>query len=165
MLGVTRTGAFDLLPYPAISTSSAIRAMVSTAVRGWAPDAVSPESMTASVPSIMALATSEVSALVGRGLTIIDSSICVAVITGLPAMLQAWMIFFWISGTFSAWISTPRSPRATITASVTFRILLKLRNASGFSILATTGMFLPALKIIRLICSTSSWVRTNESAM
>ncbi len=35
--------------------------------------------MTASVPSITALATSETSARVGAGLLIIDSSICVAV--------------------------------------------------------------------------------------
>src|SRR5437588_318725 len=39
--------------------------------------------MTASVPSKMALATSLASARVGRGFSIIDSSICVAVITGL----------------------------------------------------------------------------------
>ena len=39
--------------------------------------------MTASVPSKMALATSLASARVGRGFSIIDSSIWVAVITGL----------------------------------------------------------------------------------
>ena len=43
--------------------------------------AVSAESMTASVPSKTALATSEASALVGRRCWVIDSNICVAVIT------------------------------------------------------------------------------------
>jgi putative Mn2+ efflux pump MntP len=42
--------------------------------------------MMASVPSSTALATSLASARVGRGLRIIESSICVAVITGLAAM-------------------------------------------------------------------------------
>src|SRR6185369_9033030 len=78
----------------ALSTSLAMRTIVSTDSMGKSPDAVSAESMIASVPSIIALATSEVSALVGRGLRIIESSICVAVMTGLPALLHAWMIFF-----------------------------------------------------------------------
>ena len=51
---------------------------------GRAPTAVSSESMSASVPSITALATSFTSARVGSGERVIDSSICVAVITGLP---------------------------------------------------------------------------------
>jgi len=50
-------------------------AMVETAVSGKSPFAVSPESITQSVPSYTALATSVISALVGRGLLIIDSSI------------------------------------------------------------------------------------------
>jgi hypothetical protein len=65
--------------------------MVSTAMTGKAPLAVSPESITASVPSKTALATSEASARVGRGFFIILSIIYVAwefihltVITGLP---------------------------------------------------------------------------------
>ena len=66
---------------------------------GSAPTAVSSESMSASVPSSTALATSFTSARVGSGERVIDSSICVAVITGLPAMLQNRMISFWISGT------------------------------------------------------------------
>jgi len=41
--------------------------------------------MTQSVPSRMALATSVDSARVGSRLAVIDSSICVAVMTGLPA--------------------------------------------------------------------------------
>src|SRR5882672_11210947 len=50
---------------------------------GYLPTALSPESMTASVPSMTAFETSETSARVGIGLWIIDSIICVAVITTL----------------------------------------------------------------------------------
>src|SRR3954447_6280455 len=45
-----------------------------------------------------------------------DSSIWVATITGLPALRQARSTWRWIVGTFWGGISTPRSPRATITA-------------------------------------------------
>jgi hypothetical protein len=79
---------------------------------------VSPDSMTASVPSKSALATSLASARVGRGFSIMDSSICVAVITGRPYRLASWMIRFCAIGTCSKGSSTPRSPRATMTASV-----------------------------------------------
>ena len=53
-----------------------------------------PESITASVPSRIALATSVASARVGRGEAIIDSSIWVAVTTGLLARLHLAMISF-----------------------------------------------------------------------
>ncbi len=66
------------------SASQAILAIVDTASTGYFPFAVSPESMIASEPSNIALATSDTSALVGLGFLIIDSSIWVAVITGLP---------------------------------------------------------------------------------
>eukprot|EP00959_Pyramimonas_sp_CCMP1952_P321374 6724971-Pyramimonas_sp.AAC.1 len=46
-----------------------------------------------------------------------DSSICVAQITNLPAMLHLVMICFCARATFSEGISMPRSPRATITPS------------------------------------------------
>ena len=55
--------------------------MACTALTGYLPAAVSAESITASVPSSTALATSLTSARVGTGLWIIDSIICVAVIT------------------------------------------------------------------------------------
>ena len=55
-----------------------IASMVST---GNLPAAVSADSMTASVPSSTALATSNTSARVGNGDSIIDSIICVAVMT------------------------------------------------------------------------------------
>ena len=48
----------------------------------------SPDSITASVPSRMALATSVASARVGMRLVTIDSSICVAVMTGLPGEVR-----------------------------------------------------------------------------
>lgn len=56
-----------------------------TASTGKAPAAVSPLSMTQSVPSSTALATSVASARVGLGFLIMLSSIWVAVMTGLPA--------------------------------------------------------------------------------
>ena len=55
-----------------------------TASTGYSPTAVSPESISADVPSRIAFATSDASARVGSGAWIIDSSICVAVITGFP---------------------------------------------------------------------------------
>ena len=70
------------------SLSLQIFVITLTASTGNAPAAVSPESITQSVPSSTALATSVASARVGRGFLHIDSSICVAVMTGLPAMLH-----------------------------------------------------------------------------
>ncbi len=58
-------------------------AIIFTASTGYLPAAVSPESMTQLVPSSTALATSVTSARVGRGLRIMESSICVAVMAGL----------------------------------------------------------------------------------
>src|SRR3954449_12618291 len=56
----------------------------------------------------MAVATSEASARVGTGALTIDSSICVATITGLPSLRHSRTMRFWIAGTCSAGISTPR---------------------------------------------------------
>ena len=72
--------------------------MVRTTSIGSRPIAVSPESITASVPSNTALATSLTSARVGEGAVIIDSSICVAVMTGVPVSTQCRMIRFWRCG-------------------------------------------------------------------
>ena len=85
-----------------------------TSTGSW-PIAVSPDSMTASVPSNTALATSLTSARVGAGASIIVSSICVAVMTGVPTLTQWRMICFCRCGTSSSGQSMPRSPRATIT--------------------------------------------------
>ena len=58
--------------------------------------------MTASVPSKIALATSVISARVGSGFSIMDSSICVAVMMNLPAMLALVIIIFWATATCTA---------------------------------------------------------------
>ena len=87
--------------------------------------------MIAEVPSRMAFATSLASARVGSACSIIDSSICVAVITGFPASRQRRMIRFWSSGTVAAPISTPRSPRATITASASCEHLVEHLDRLG----------------------------------
>jgi hypothetical protein len=60
-----------------------MRSIMRTDSTGYFPEAVSADNITASVPSKMAFATSEASARVGSGFVIIDSSIWVAVITGL----------------------------------------------------------------------------------
>ena len=92
--------------------------------------------MSASVPSITAFATSFTSARVGNGDRVIDSSIWVAVITGLPDMLQNRMISFWINGTRRAGTWIPRSPRATITASALATIPARWSSATAVSIFA-----------------------------
>ena len=70
----------------------------------------------------MALATSLTSARVGRGLEAMESSIWVAVMIGMPRLLALRISSFCSNGTSSAGISTPRSPRATITPSQSGRI-------------------------------------------
>src|SRR2546429_453376 len=115
------------------SASSMMRAIMLTASIGYFPVAVSAESITASDPSKIALATSEASARVGRGFSVIDSSIWVAVITGRRSSLALEMIVFCTTGTRSGLISTPRSPRATITASAARRIASRFSMACGFS--------------------------------
>ena len=76
------------------SVEIAILAIISTDLSGYFPAAVSPESITALVPSIIAFATSITSALVGLGFLIIESSICVAVIEIFPASLHFFMSSF-----------------------------------------------------------------------
>ena len=102
----------------------------------------------ASVPSSTALATSLASARVGRGLRIIESSICVAVITGLAAAWHLLMIIFCTVGTVSGLVSMPRSPRATMIASDASMMASMLRTASGFSILAITGIARPKAELL-----------------
>ena len=81
----------------------------------------------------MAEATSDASARVGVGAWIINSSICVATMLGLPAFRQARTMRRWIGGTCSGGISTPRSPRATITASESATMASRCSMAEGFS--------------------------------
>ncbi len=141
-----------------------MRAMVSTVSMGYCPTLVSPDSITASAPSSTALATSEASALVGRGLSIIDSSIWVATITGLALRRALSMTRFWRNGTSSSGHSTPRSPRATMKASKASMTSSRLSIAWGFSIFAITGSRTPSSRMIRRTSSTSAADRTKDSA-
>ena len=138
-----------------------MRFIVATASTGYCPAADSADSMTASAPSKIAVATSDTSARVGTGLEIIDSSICVATTTGLPARRAARVICFWMPGTFSSGISTPRSPRATISASVKSMISASRATACGFSIFAITAAR-PRVIFLASAMSSGRWM--NESA-
>ena len=135
--------------------------MVATASAGYCPAADSADSITASAPSKIAVATSETSARVGTGLEIIDSSIWVATTTGLPARREVRVICFCTPGTFSSGISTPRSPRATISASVRSMMSPSRVTACGFSIFAITAA---RPRVIFLASAMSSGRWTNESA-
>jgi len=97
-------------------------AIIVTASTGYLPEAVSPESMTQSDPSITAFATSEHSARVGRGAFVIDSNIYVAVMIGFLARFAFSIMYFWAIKTFSGGISIPRSPLATIMPSDAYKI-------------------------------------------
>ena len=85
------------------------------------------------------MATSATSARVGREETTIESSICVAVITGRASAPASAITRFWTIGTSSIGISMPRSPRATITQSAARTISSARSTACGFSILAISG--------------------------
>ena len=138
---------------------SAIAAIIATAPTGCAPTAVSCESITASVPSRIALATSATSARVGRLERTIESSICVAVIDGRASSPASFSSRFCTSGTSSIGSSIPRSPRATITQSAARRIDSAFSTPWGFSIFATSGS-----RVRSRTYSTSLAERTNESA-
>ncbi len=142
-----------------------IESITLTASTGYFPDAVSPDSITASVPSSIAFATSDASALVGLVCCVIDSSIWVAVITTFPFMLARSISIFWMTGTCSVAISTPRSPLATIIPSTTSMISSMLSRALGFSIFAMIGgrftLFFLAQSVTLKI---SSACLTNETA-
>mmetsp|Transcript_5815 Transcript_5815/g.11871 ORF Transcript_5815/g.11871 Transcript_5815/m.11871 type:complete len:370 (+) Transcript_5815:257-1366(+) len=148
------------------SASSQMEAMMRTASPAKFPFAVSPESITASVPSSTALATSVASARVGRGLQHIDSSICVAVITGLPARLHCAMICFCAANMCSTFSSMPRSPRATMTPSAVSMMDCTLSSPCWFSILAMILIQRPPLASRKdRTVATSLAVRTKETAM
>ena len=151
----------DLWSKPS-SAASAMRDIVSSTSGGSAPIAVSPESMTALVPSNTAFATSDASALVGLGDITMDSSICVAVITGSPLAMHWRMMLFCSTGTFWMGNSTPRSPRATMMAPDASMMLSRFSTAPLVSILETMsgpsgGGFVPRRR-------TSSPERTKEIA-
>jgi len=69
---------------------------------------------------------------------VMESSIWVAVITGVFNSQHSSMIRSWMRGTRAAGSSTPMSPRAIMMASATSTISRMFWTASGFSILATT---------------------------
>ena len=68
--------------------------MYLTASAGWVPTVVSPDSITASVPSKTALATSDISARVGLALVYIEASISVATMHVLPTVRHFSIICF-----------------------------------------------------------------------
>jgi hypothetical protein len=94
-----------------------------------------------------------------------ESSICVAVITGFPFMTVLWMIFFCTTGTCWSGISTPRSPRATMVPLAAAMISSRFSTPSLFSIFAMMGMSAPrSLRKFRM-SRTSAAFRTKEAAM
>jgi hypothetical protein len=118
------------------SASAQICAIASTTSTGYLPAAVSAESITASVPSSTAFATSLTSARVGTGLWIIDSIICVAVIVSLLRSRASRIIRFCSPGTAALPTSTARSPRATMIPSDASMISSSAGIASARSIFA-----------------------------
>ncbi len=102
--------------------------------------------MTASVPSSTALATSETSARVGTGFSIIDSIICVAVIVSLLRSRASLIIRFCRPGTVALPTSTARSPRATMMPSDASMISSSALIASARSILAIRNALPPAAR-------------------
>ena len=83
------------------SVVEAMRDITSTQRMGCLPVVVSPESMTESASSKTALEMSVTSARVGTGVWIIDSSMCVATMTGLRAAMAMATALRWISGRVS----------------------------------------------------------------
>ena len=130
-----------------------IRSMTCT---GYFPVEVSAESITASAPSMIELATSLTSARVGVRLSIMVSIIWVAIITGIRASLALRTNSFWRSGTSCAGVSTAKSPRATMSPWQLAMISSILANASGFSILAMIG-------ISSVVCALMSFLRSSIS--
>ena len=63
-----------------------------------------------------------------------ESSICVAVMTCLPASYALLMIIFWITGMSSTGSSTPISPLATMYAKATVFDLVLPRVAAGLPV-------------------------------
>ena len=144
------------------STVPAIFVSISTASTGYFPIADSPESITQSVPSRTALATSVASARVGSRLVVIDSSIWVAVITGFPRRFAFCINSFWTRAICSMGISTPRSPRATIMPSAASSILFIWSRAPDLSILAIMNGLCPRAFAASRTALISSAVSTKD---
>mmetsp|Transcript_9629 Transcript_9629/g.27866 ORF Transcript_9629/g.27866 Transcript_9629/m.27866 type:complete len:232 (+) Transcript_9629:607-1302(+) len=138
--------------------------MMVTALTGYGPAAVSPESMRPSVPSRTALATSLDSAWVGRGWVHMDSKICVEITTTFPLRLQRAIIIFCARKTFSGGIFMPSSPRATMMPSLSMQIASKFLRPSSFSILEMILILRPRSPRVLRMVFTSSGVCTKEAA-
>ena len=130
------------------SAPTAALAIALTTSTGYDPTAVSAESMTASVPSSTALATSNTSARVGIEFSIIDSIICVAVITIRSRFRVLEIKSFWMPISWASPTSMPRSPRATITPS-------QASIMSSSRALSATTSARSILAIIAALTSTS----------
>mmetsp|Transcript_71618 Transcript_71618/g.202175 ORF Transcript_71618/g.202175 Transcript_71618/m.202175 type:complete len:243 (+) Transcript_71618:16-744(+) len=143
------------------SACTQMRRIMLTAASGNRPFAVSPESITTSVPSSTAFRTSVASARVGRGILSIESSICVAVTTNFPRMLHFAMSIFCTSPTFSMSISMPMSPRATMMPSLSSMISSMLLMPSWFSIFEMILMWRPrSPNVFRIVfTSFASWTK------
>mmetsp|Transcript_37778 Transcript_37778/g.83164 ORF Transcript_37778/g.83164 Transcript_37778/m.83164 type:complete len:363 (+) Transcript_37778:918-2006(+) len=157
------------------SVHATIDACIATAESGNLPLADSPESITASACSSTAFVTSATSARVGLGLCCIDSSICVATITGLPAAAHMRTISFCQVTTCSSGTSTPKSPRATITPSDASIMSCRLSRASTdsiFEMISGAGVKSGVMQYLSWQCWTYSLIsrtpsadRTNEAAI
>mmetsp|Transcript_11592 Transcript_11592/g.34767 ORF Transcript_11592/g.34767 Transcript_11592/m.34767 type:complete len:222 (+) Transcript_11592:160-825(+) len=141
-----------------------MRRMVVTVSTGKSPMATSLLSITASLPSSTALATSQASARVGKGLSSMEASISVAVTTYLPAALVFWIIIFCAIQTFSIGISMPKSPRATMMPSLASQMASKFFTPASFSILEMILMLRPRSPRVSRMNFTSSAVCTKEAA-
>mmetsp|Transcript_136550 Transcript_136550/g.424248 ORF Transcript_136550/g.424248 Transcript_136550/m.424248 type:complete len:308 (+) Transcript_136550:1205-2128(+) len=140
-----------------LSASSAAAASAMTDSTGYLPLAASPLSITASVPSQTAFCRSATSARVGTGCSIMLSTIWVAVITKRPASLARLMRSFCAKGTRSTPSSTPRSPRATISAWDLAMMPSMFVSAWGFSILGQIFGLFSAGTLSSSMMSMSSW--------
>ena len=92
----------------------------------------------------------------------IDSSICVAVMTGLPARLALAISSFWMRAISSMGTSTPRSPRATMMPSAASRMSSKCSSAPARSILAMMNGCRPSARAAARTASMSAAVSTND---
>ena len=97
-------------------------------------------------------------------MTTIDSSICVATMTGFPAPLHLAMICFWRRGTSQGGTSMPRSPLATMMPSEASMISSMFSMASRCSIFEMRGWSPPARSIARRLFSTSRRSRMKDMA-
>mmetsp|Transcript_69320 Transcript_69320/g.187366 ORF Transcript_69320/g.187366 Transcript_69320/m.187366 type:complete len:332 (+) Transcript_69320:109-1104(+) len=167
------------------SASRTAEASARTDSRGYLPLAASPLSMTASVPSQTALQRSATSARVGTGALIMLSTICVAVMTKRPDCLAFCMSSFCAKGTRYTPSSTPRSPRATMSACDLAMMPSMFVSACGFSIFGqilgrlSGGTFMRSMMSISsckscAFCANdtqmyshggSSWSRNSASSM